>query len=131
MRKTRRYRRTGLLDDEDEQNPMANVANVFDAAMVFSVALLVALVMSYQLPELLSSNEDITIIKNPGADDMKIIIKEEGKPIEVLNMTDKIGGGTGEALGTAYKLADGRVVYVPESSEENSTSTLTDSSDSV
>lgn len=41
---------------------------------------------------------------------MKIIIKEEGKPIEVLNMTDSIGGGTGEALGTAYKLADGRVI---------------------
>lgn len=123
MRKTRRYRRTGLLHDEDEQSPMANVANVFDVAMVFSVALLVALVMSYHLPELLSSNEDITIVKNPGADDMKIIVKEEGKPIEVLNMTDNIGGGTGEALGTAYKLADGRVVYVPEGSEGNSTST--------
>lgn len=131
MRKTRRYRRTGLLHDEDEQSPMANVANVFDVAMVFSVALLVALVMSYHLPELLSSNEDITIVKNPGADDMKIIVKEEGKPIEVLNMTDNIGGGTGEALGTAYKLADGRVVYVPEGSEGNSTSASTDSSDSV
>ena len=37
-------------------------------------------------------------------------------------MTDSIGGGTGEALGTAYKLADGRVIYVPEDSEINSTS---------
>ena len=122
MRKSRRFRRTGLLHDEDEQNPMANVANVFDVAMVFSVALLVALVMSYHLPELLSSNQDITIVKNPGAEDMKIIVKEEGKPIEVLNMTDSIGGGTGEALGTAYKLADGRVIYVPD---DNSTSTGT------
>ncbi|MDQ1276097.1 MAG: hypothetical protein QG610_1672 [Euryarchaeota archaeon] len=128
MRKTRRFRRTGLLHDEDEQNPMVNVANVFDVAMVFSVALLVALVMSYHLPELLSSNEDITIVKNPGAEDMKIIVKEEGKPIEVLNMTDSIGGGTGEALGTAYKLADGRVIYVPEDSEGNSTSAGTSAS---
>jgi hypothetical protein len=135
MRKTRRFRRTGLLHDEDEQSPMANVANVFDVAMVFSVALLVALVMSYHLPELLSSSEDFTIVKNPGAEDMKIIVKEEGKPIEVLNMTDSIGGGTGEALGTAYKLADGRVIYVPEASEGNSTSTgtsdLTDASASI
>ncbi|MCC4769893.1 DUF2149 domain-containing protein [Methanosarcina sp. DH2] len=136
MRKSRRYRRTGLLRDEDEQNPMANVANVFDVAMVFSVALLVALVMSYHLPELLSSNEDFTIVKNPGAEDMKIIIKEEGKPIEVMNMTENIGGGTGEALGTAYKLADGRVIYVPEGSEENGststgTSTSTDASASI
>ena len=38
-------------------------------------------------------------------------------------MTDQIGGGTGEALGTAYKLADGRVVYVPEEDEGNKTAT--------
>lgn len=101
---------------------LATVANVFDVAMVFSVALLVSLVMSYHLPELLSSGEDFTIVKNPGAEDMKIIVKEEGKPIEVPNMTDNIGGGTGEALGTAYKLADGRVIYVPEDAEGNSTS---------
>lgn len=110
-----------LLNDPDEQNPMTGVANLFDVAMVFSVALLVALVMSYHLPELLSANEDITIVKNPGKQDMKIVIKDEGQPIEVLNMTDDIGGGTGEALGTAYRLADGRVIYVPE--EENSSST--------
>jgi hypothetical protein len=115
MRKRTRYNRRRLIDNEDEQNPLTGVANLFDIAMVFSVALLVALVMSYQLPELLSPTDDITIIKNPGQPDMKIIIKEEGRPIEVLNMTDQIGGGTGEALGTAYKLADGRVVYVPES----------------
>ena len=48
---------------------------------------------------------------------MKIIIKE-GQNIEVLNMTEQIGGGTGEALGTAYQLADGRVVYVPDSGNE-------------
>ena len=118
--KSRRYRRTGLINNEDEQNPLTGVANLFDIAMVFAVALLVALVMSYQLPELLNPQADITIVKNPGQQDMKIIIKEEGRPIEVLNMTDQIGGGTGEALGTAYKLADGRVVYVPQ--EGNTTS---------
>ncbi len=84
--------------------------------------------MSYHLLELLSSSEDITIVKNPGAEDMKIIVKEEGKPIEVMNLTDSIGGGTGEALCTAYKLADGRVIYVPEDSEGNSTSTGTSAS---
>lgn len=115
--KRRRQRRTGLLNNEDEQNPLTGVANLFDIAMVFSVALLVALVMSYQLPELLSPTEDITIVKNPGQKDMTIIIKNPGKPIEVLNMTDQIGGGTGEALGTAYRLADGRVIYVPQEEE--------------
>lgn len=119
--KRRRKNRRGILNNEEEQNPLTGVANLFDIAMVFSVALLVALVMSYQLPELLSPTDDITIVKNPGEKDMKIIIKEEGKPIEVLNMTDEIGGGTGEALGTAYRLADGRIVYVPD--DGNSTDT--------
>ena len=84
MRK-RRYSGRQILDNEEEQNPLTGVANLFDIAMVFSVALLVALVMSYQLPELLSLNEDITIVKNPGQHDMKIIIKEEAL------MNDKLG----------------------------------------
>ncbi|MCD4822406.1 MAG: DUF2149 domain-containing protein [Methanococcoides sp.] len=110
----KRYHRTGILYEEEDQNPLTGVANLFDVAMVFSVALLVALVMSYQLPELLSPTEDITIVKNPGEPDMKIIVKD-GQEIEVMNMTDVIGGGSGEALGTAYQLADGRVIYVLES----------------
>ncbi|WP_406657006.1 DUF2149 domain-containing protein [Methanolobus sp. ZRKC2] len=119
MKKARSSRRRHI-DYEDEQNPLTGVANLFDIAMVFSVALLVALVMSYQLPELLDPSTDMSIVKNPGQQDMKIIIREEGKPIEVLNMTDQVGGGQGEALGTAYKLADGRVVYVPEDKENSS-----------
>ncbi|MDD3317762.1 MAG: DUF2149 domain-containing protein, partial [Methanosarcina sp.] len=48
-----------------------------------------------------------------------------------LNMTDSIGGGTGEALGTAYRLADGRVIYVPDDFEGNETSTSTSSASSM
>ncbi len=114
----KRQRRSGLIDDEDEQSPMTGVANLFDIAMVFSVALIVALVMSYNTPEMLTG-EDVTIVKNPGQPNMQIIIKEDGKPIEIMNMTDQIGGGTGVALGTAYKLANGKIVYVPESSENS------------
>lgn len=120
MRKTRSRRRR-FVDDEEEQNPLTGVANLFDIAMVFSVALLVALVMSYQLPELLNPSENITIVKNPGAENMQMIIKEQGKPIEVLNMTPEVGTGTGEALGTAYRLADGSIIYVPF--DDNQTST--------
>lgn len=116
MQKQRRYRRSVTLIGEEDPSPMNGVSNLFDTAMVFSVALLVALVMSYNLPELLNPTEDLTIVKNPGSKDMQIIVKEEGKPIEVMNMTDNIGGGTGEVLGTAYQLADGRVIYVPDDS---------------
>ncbi|MDD4749770.1 MAG: DUF2149 domain-containing protein [Methanosarcinaceae archaeon] len=121
MKRSRSCRRTGLLEDQEDQNPLTGVANLFDVAMVFSVALIVALVMSYQLPEILDTKESITIVKNPGEPNMKIIIKEEGQPIEVLNMTENIGGGLGETLGTAYKLADGTVIYVPEQKDGNKT----------
>jgi hypothetical protein len=116
--RAKRRGRTGLLREEEEQNPLTGVANLFDIAMVFSVALLVALVMSYQLPELLTPNDNVTVVKNPGQEDMKIIIKE-GQEIEVLNMTDQIGSGTGDALGTAYRLSDGRVIYVPDSGDDS------------
>ncbi len=36
-----------------------------------------------------------------------------------MNMTDRIAGGQGEVLGTAYELADGKVIYVPEDGAEN------------
>jgi hypothetical protein len=119
----RRYRRTGLLSDEEERNPLEGVANLFDTAMVFAVALMVALLMSYNLSELLNPTESTTIVKNPGQKDMQIIVKEKGQPIEVMNLTDQVGGGTGDVLGTAYKLADGRVVYVPD--DGNTTTTTT------
>ena len=121
----RRYRRTGLLRDEEERNPLEGVANLFDTAMVFAVALMLALLMSYNLTDLLNPTESTTIVKNPGQKDMQIIVKEEGKPIEVMNLTDQIGGGSGDVLGTAYKLADGRVVYVPDSGNETSITATT------
>jgi Uncharacterized conserved protein len=105
MRRSRNDRRKQIYDDE-EQNPLTGVANLFDIAMVFSVALLVALVMSYQLPELLSPTENITIVKNPGAKNMEMIIKEAGEPVKVLDMSENKGTGAGEYLGAAYRLPE-------------------------
>lgn len=120
MRRSRNDRRKQIYDDE-EQNPLTGVANLFDIAMVFSVALLVALVMSYQLPELLSPTENITIVKNPGAKNMEMIIKEADEPVKVLDMSENKGTGAGEYLGAAYRLPDGTIVYVPN--DGNSTGT--------
>lgn len=116
MRVDRRSRRKGLLE-EPEHNPLIMVANLFDVAMVFAIALLIALVMSYHLPEMLDPDASMTVVKNPGQPGMKIIVKE-GQTIEVMNMTEKIAGGTGKKLGTAYRLADGKVIYVPANGTE-------------
>lgn len=107
-----RRARVGVLDDSDD-DPMSGVANLFDAAMVFAIALLLALVISYNIPELLQPEASVTIVKNPGDPNMQIIIKDMDQ-IQILNMTDKIAGGQGTKMGTAYQLENGMVVYVPE-----------------
>jgi hypothetical protein len=106
-------RRRRIILDEEEEDPLGGVANLFDAAMVFAVALLVALVLSYNVPELLDADASTTIVKNPGKPNMQVIIKE-GQEIKVLNMTEQIAGGQGVKMGTAYRLETGEVIYIPE-----------------
>lgn len=110
-------RRHIILDDEDE-DPLSGVANLFDVAMVFAVALLVALVVAYSVPELLDDKADITVVKNPGQPNMQIIIKE-GKTLKVLNMTEELAGGQGSRMGTAYRLESGEIIYVPDDGDED------------
>ena len=96
-----------------EEDPLAAVANLFDVAMVFAVGLMVALLTTFHLQELLLPDSEFTLIKNPGQADMKIITKQ-GKEIKVKRLTEDIAEGRGIRLGTAYRLEDGRVIYVPE-----------------
>jgi hypothetical protein len=98
-------------DDQGEVNPLASMANLFDVAMVFAVAMMVALVSYLRLPALLQ-DQDYTVITNPGRHDMEIIVKE-GTEITHYEASDQVGVGQGELLGQAYRLPDGRVVYVP------------------
>lgn len=108
-------RRRIILDDDDE-DPLSGVANLFDIAMVFAVALLIALVVSYNIPELLDPDADLTVVKNPGQPDMQVIVKE-GTSIKVMNMTAELAGGQGSRMGVAYRLQTGEVIYVPEDSD--------------
>ena len=97
--------------DEDE-DPLSGVANLFDVAMIFAVGLLVMMMTYVNLPELLTS-QDVTIVKNPGQDDMQIIIKNETE-IEVLNMTDASVTTMGKLVASLYETEGGATVYVEE-----------------
>ncbi|MDV0447694.1 hypothetical protein MsAg5_16050 [Methanosarcinaceae archaeon Ag5] len=122
-RRARRGRRGSTFAKVEVENPMASVGNVFDVAMVFSVALLVALVMSFGISELLTE-DSVTIVKNPGQDNMQIITKtDQGIEIMEINAEQQIGGGIGDVLGTAYRLEDGRVIYVPDNNSTNTNNT--------
>ena len=84
-----------LLKKEEDNDPISAVSNLFDVAMVFAVALMVALVTRYNMTEMLST-EDFTMVKNPGKENMEIITKEGEKinrytPSEDQNQSGKRG----------------------------------------
>ena len=97
--------RRHLLKKREESDPMGVVSNLFDVAMVFAVALMVALVTRYSMTEMFSQ-EDFTIVKNPGKEDMEIITKEGGKVNRYTPSEDQSSksGAKGRRVGIAYEL---------------------------
>lgn len=107
-------RRRRLLKDGEDHDPMAVLTNLFDVAMVFAVALMVALVTRFDMTEMFSQ-EDFTMVKNPGTDQMEIITKK-GDTIEKYTPSEEQenNGSRGRRVGTAYQLDSGEIIYVPE-----------------
>lgn len=104
-----------LFNKDEDNDPMSVVGNLFDVAMVFAVALMVALVTRYNMTEMFS-REDFTMIKNPGKENMEIITKEGDKinrytPSEE---QDSKNGKRGKRVGVAYELENGEIIYIPE-----------------
>jgi hypothetical protein len=99
----------------DDKDPLLGLINLFDASMVLVVAMLVALAGKGSMAEVAArlSQQDVTIVTNPGKADMEMVIKR-GNKIEKLRATAEQGRGAGQRLGTAYRLESGEVVYVPE-----------------
>ena len=107
--------RHSLLKKEDDNDPMSVVSNLFDVAMVFAVALMVALVSRYNMTEMFS-REDFTMVKNPGKENMEIITKE-GEKINRYTPSEDQNSQTGKKskkVGIAYELENGEIIYVPE-----------------
>ncbi len=107
-------RRLGRQFSAKQEEPLHGVANLFDVALVFIVALLLSLMATYQVLDFFSEKSEITIVKKNEEGRMEIITKT-GKEIKVEKVTDrKVGGEEGIRLGIAYQLKDGRMIYVPE-----------------
>ena len=107
--------RRRLLRQSEDSDPMSVVSNLFDVAMVFAVALMVALVSRYNMTEMFSS-EDFTVIKNPGKENMEIITKEGEKINRYTPSEDQSAGNgkRGRKVGIAYELENGEIIYVPK-----------------
>ncbi|MBL8174484.1 MAG: DUF2149 domain-containing protein [Bryobacterales bacterium] len=103
----------------DDKDPLLGLINLFDASMVLVVAMLLALISKGSMAEVAArlSQQDVTIVTNPGKPDMEMIVKR-GQKIEKLKATGETGRGKGERLGTAYRMDSGEVIYVPEGEQK-------------
>ena len=104
-----------LYDEPEDDNPLAMLTNLFDVAMVFAVALMVAIVVHFNMSEIFTK-EDFTMVKNPGTDQMEIITKE-GNKINKYTPSDNdnhSAGNKGRRVGSAYQLENGEIIYIPE-----------------
>lgn len=99
----------------DDTDPLLGLINLFDASMVLVVAMLLSLIAKGNVADMAArlSQQDVTIVTNPGKPDMEMVIKR-GNKIEKLKATGETGRGAGQRLGTAFRLENGEVVYVPE-----------------
>lgn len=110
----RRQRRISRFSKEEDSDPLSVIVNLFDVAMVFAVALMVAMVMHMNMTEVFTQ-EDYTIVKNPGKDNMEIITKEGNKINKYTPSQDQSSSQKkGKKVGIAYELENGEIIYVPE-----------------
>ena len=110
----RRKRRSSSFGQEEDTDPLSVIVNMFDVAMVFAVALMVAMVMHMNMTEIFTE-ESFTIVKNPGEENMEIITKE-GNTINKYTPSSEqeSSGAKGKRVGIAYELENGEIIYVPE-----------------
>lgn len=107
-------RKNNFLTDNATDDPISSVANLFDVSMVFAVALMVALVTHFNVTEVLTQ-DDFTMVKNPGKENMEIITKKGEKITRYKSNNNKTSkGNKGKRVGTAYQLESGEIIYVPE-----------------
>ncbi len=102
----------GRRGRDEDHDPLSGVANLFDVAMVFALGLIVMLLLYLSIPEVLTQS-DMTIVKNPGQQNMVVIVKH-GERIEKLDMMNATAQReiVGE-VGRIYKTKEGGMIYVP------------------
>ncbi|WP_284334668.1 DUF2149 domain-containing protein [Comamonas sp. NoAH] len=121
MRRRRSLLRGGLSvgADSDDMDPMGFLINLFDVALVFALALMIALVSNLRIADMLTA-KDFTVVKNPGQPNMEIITREGGKVSRYVadatkaDATNPQQARQGQRVGTAYRLESGEIIYVPD-----------------
>ncbi|TFL15065.1 DUF2149 domain-containing protein [Pusillimonas caeni] len=105
------------LDISRHDDPLAGVANLFDASLAFIVAMALALFSVLGSTDMLSADASWTLTRTTADGELEVVSKEQ-QQIKVERVSDRKLSGQGERLGTAYRLQGGQVVYVPEQEGE-------------
>ncbi len=104
-------------DEIAEEDPLSGVANLFDVSIVFIVGLMLTLFSVYRMGDLVDQNSEVTMVKTNAQGEREIIVKK-GTQITAYKVSGKTATGDGERLGTAYRLANGQIIYVPEGPDD-------------
>lgn len=104
-------------EEPAEEDPLAGVANLFDVSVVFIVGLMITLFSVYRMVDLVDARSEVTMVKTNAQGEREIIVKK-GTKITAYKVTGKTAAGDGERLGTAYRLANGQIIYVPDDPSE-------------
>lgn len=108
-----RFLRLPPPDESPEEDPLSGIANLFDVSVVFIVGLMITLFSVYRMGDLVDTQSEVTLVKTNAQGEREIIVKK-GMEIKAYKMTGKSLEGNGERLGTAYRLSNGQIIYVPE-----------------
>lgn len=113
-----RTRRLSVLEDEENDDPILSVVNLVDVFLVIIAVLLIAVMEN---PLNAFAHQDVTLIKDAGQPGMEMLVKQ-GQELKRYTASGQIGEGQGAKAGTAYRLKDGSMVYVPEAAAPGSSS---------
>jgi len=99
-----------FLSESDSDDPILSVVNLIDIFLVVVAMLMIVVVQNPLNP---FNARNVIVVENPGEKDMRILVKD-GKELTRYESSAEIGEGKGVRAGIAYRLPDGRMIYVPE-----------------
>jgi hypothetical protein len=99
-----------FLSETDADDPILSVVNLIDVFLVVIAMLMIVIVQNPLNP---FSNKDVVVVENPGKPDMRIVVKD-AQSMTQYETSGEIGEGRGMRAGITYRLPDGRLIYVPE-----------------
>lgn len=91
------------LSSSISEDPLDGMANLFDLGVVFA--------LGFGIAVLARAAQDTSTY---AAQAHSAPVPDRTQPIERFRSTNDQLGGNGQRLGTAYRLANGEVVYVPD-----------------